>query len=154
MCEEPRTCCEIYDEDGGLVALGLLGEDESIEILAGSSPETGEVVPVEPSRCPIALFADEGGLIEREINALYPDRVVGPEELDGARYAVVACEDEGLRERVDWACLDDFARRGGVVIASLDDYAHSRGLTLKQRTRVDRPHLEVSPRIRCSWAPP
>lgn len=144
MDEEKRTCCEIYNDDGELVALGLVHEHESLEVVAGSAPEEGEAVPVEPSRCPIALFADEGGLIEREINALYPDRVFGPDELDGARYAVVACEDEGLRESVDWARLADFAREGRTVIASLDDYAHARGLTLKQRTRVDRPHLEVA----------
>ena len=141
MSEETRECCEIYDADGQFAGIGLINEDDSVEPVAGRPPLDVQLELVEPTRCPIALFADEGGLIDCEINALYPGRVFGPEELDGARHAVVACDDEDVRKGVDWGALEDFARKGGIVIASLDDYAHSRGLTVKQRTRTERPHL-------------
>ncbi len=142
MPDEQRPCCDVYDSNR-FVALGLVNDDNSVEIIAGAAPANPEFALVGPSRSPIALIADPGELIEREINALYPGRIVGADELDGARFAVVACEDPELRASVDWSRLDEFARMGGTVIASLDDYAHARGLTLKQRTRVDRPHLEV-----------
>ncbi len=142
MDEEDRPCCEIYD-GGRLVGLGLVNDDDTVEVTAGQAPREPEFEIVEPPASPIALIADEGGRVERELNALYPQRVVGADDLDGAPFAVVACDDPDLRARVDWAKLEEFARRGGAIIASLDDYAHVRGLTLKQRTRTDRPHLEV-----------
>ena len=144
MYEESRECCEIRRK-GKLVGLGLINDDDSVEVTAGEAPpdDEAEFVIVEPPQCPIALFADAGGLIEREINALYPGRIVRPGQLKGARFAVVACDDPGMRTGVDWRKLDSFARKGGVVIASLDDYAQSRGLTVKQRARTERPHLEV-----------
>ncbi len=142
MPDDHRPCCEIYD-DGRFVALGLVSDDGSVEVTAGETPDDPQVVLIEPSRSQIALIADADGRIEREANALYPERIVGPGELDGARFAIVACDDAELRASVDWSRLNEFAHKGGTVIASLDDYAHARDLTLKQRTRVDRPHLEV-----------
>lgn len=139
--DETRPCCETYDAKGRFVGLGLVNDDDSVELIAGRAPRRAEFEIVEPPRCPIALIADEGGRIQRELSALYPGRIVGGEQPGGARFAVVACDDPELRSSVDWGELDAFARRGGTVIASLDDYAHARGLTPKQRTRTERPHL-------------
>ena len=142
MQEETRRCCEIHHE-GRFTGLGAMNEDGSVKLLAGRSPDGATVSPIDSSREPIALIADVGGRVEQELRALYPGRVMAADGLDRATFAVVACEDPELRASVDWQALEAFARSGRTVIASLDDYAHSRGLTLKQRARDDRPLLEI-----------
>jgi len=142
------TCCEIY-ADGEFVGLGEIADDGSVALRAGTMPEGAEVMPVEPPSGPIALIADAGGNATRELGALYPGRVhradaVAPAAiLEGVELAVVACDDADLRSSVAWDALESFARGGGTVMASLDDYAQTRGLTCPQRTRNERPHLVV-----------
>lgn len=138
---EPH-CCEIYHQ-GAFVGLGEMAEGMSIELRAGRMPEGAEIVPVVPPDEPIALIADAEGRARGELNALYPGRIVGPERLGKVRLAVVCCDDPELRGATDWAALEACARSGGTVIASLDDYAHARGLECPQRTRNERPHLVV-----------
>ncbi|MCD6360781.1 MAG: hypothetical protein J7M38_07930, partial [Armatimonadetes bacterium] len=92
---------------------------------------------MDRSNIRVALLTDGGGgILKADLDLLYPDRVTvidfTSESHDGRvlrdyTHVITAVQDGGNLDKLDYAAVRRWAKRGGQVISCLFEYAADRG---------------------------
>lgn len=125
---------------------------------AGTTVFDAEENPMDRSQLSILLLADAPGLLNADLERLYPGRVEfrnfveeahDAASLAGYTHVITAVQDGSNLDALDYGAVRAYAEGGGQVISCLLEYASDRGLHFSKTHVLDRLEPEMRIEVEC-----